>query len=78
MEFPLPPSCLPIDDIERRNTMSTELALVAAALVAVLAGPALARDHARHLPANAYAFAAVRSASVPPAPAYDRQLDARN
>ena len=48
------------------------------ALVAVLAGPALARDYARHLPANAYAFAKVRSASVPSAPAYDRQLDARN
>ena len=42
--------------------MSTKLALVAAALVAVLAGPALARDHVRHMPANAYAFAAVRSA----------------
>jgi hypothetical protein len=58
--------------------MSTELALVAAALFAVLAGPALARDYGRRLPANAYAFSAVRSASVPSAPAYDRQLDARN
>ena len=58
--------------------MSTELALVAAALVAVLAGPALARDYARHLSANACAFAKVRSASVPSAPACDRQLDARD
>jgi|HubBroStandDraft_1064217.scaffolds.fasta_scaffold492511_1 hypothetical protein len=58
--------------------MSTKLALVAAALVAVLAGPALARDHVRHMPANAYASTAVRSASVPSAPAYDRQLDARS
>ncbi len=58
--------------------MSKRLALVAAALVAVLAGPALARDHVRHLPANAYASTAVRSAPLPSAPAYDRQLDARN
>ena len=57
--------------------MSTNLALVAAVLVAVLAGPALARDHVRLLP-NAYASTAVRSAPVPAAPAYDRQLDARN
>jgi hypothetical protein len=58
--------------------MSTKLALVAAALTAVLVGPALARDHVRHLPANAYASTAVRSAPVPFASAYDRQLDARN
>ena len=58
--------------------MSTNLALLAAALVAVLAGPALARDHVRLLPANAFASTAVRSAPVPAAPAYDRQLDARN
>ena len=38
--------------------MSAKLALAAAALVAVLAGPALAHDHgARHMPANAYASA---------------------
>ncbi|HLH93163.1 MAG TPA: hypothetical protein VKX28_32465 [Xanthobacteraceae bacterium] len=38
--------------------MSTKLALAAAALVAVLAGPALAHEHAaRPMPANAYASA---------------------
>jgi hypothetical protein len=58
--------------------MSTELALVAAALVAVLGGPALARNYARHLAGNAYAFSAVRPARVPSAPAYDRQSGARN
>jgi hypothetical protein len=62
--------------------MSTKLALAAAALVAVLIGPALAHGrhdtaHARvvhHVPANAYAS---MRADVS-APAYDRQLDARN
>jgi len=37
--------------------MSTKLALAAAALVAVLAGPALAHQAVRHMPANAYASA---------------------
>lgn len=38
--------------------MSTKLALAAAALVAVLAGPAFAHGHAaRHMPADAFASA---------------------
>jgi hypothetical protein len=46
--------------------MSTKLALTAAALVAVLAGPALAHDRtARHMPANTYASARMGT----PAPA---------
>jgi hypothetical protein len=54
-------------NIERRNTMSTKLALAAAALVAALAGPALAHQAVRHMPANAYA-----SVGTAPAPLSDR------
>jgi len=34
-----------VDDIERRNIMSTRLAIVTAALLTALVGPALAGDH---------------------------------
>lgn len=73
-KYCLAAACLSGDDIERRNTMS-KLAIVAAALVAVLSGPALAKG--RTIPQNAYA-SAVQSTQSSAAQAYDRQLDGRN
>jgi hypothetical protein len=67
----------PETETERRHTMSTKLAILAAALVAVLTGPALAHGRPAHVrvmqsvPANAYG--AVRADD--PAPVSDPYRD---
>ncbi len=59
--------------------MSTKLALAAAALFAVLAGPALAHQTTRHMPANAYASVGTVNAPTSPSDPYrgDFQLQGR-